>query len=139
MVRNYQKKTDRTAISEEAVADAINDYINGKGSLRTIANTHSLKFATLQYRLKLYNEQKKTNVSTTVKISNTSLQDPVISETDPSENNSNSGIGNVELESPIVSASPVMRFLSKYATFLQLNKKLNLNSTCLIVQICNMV
>lgn len=51
MVRNYQKKTERTSISEEAVKRAIEDVRNGNRSIRAAAEHHGLKKSMLHKRL----------------------------------------------------------------------------------------
>lgn len=43
MVRNYQRKTDRAEISEEAVKAALADIRNGNCSIRQAAINHGLK------------------------------------------------------------------------------------------------
>lgn len=51
MVRNYQRKTERAAISEEAVRLAIQDVRNGNMSIRDAASSHGLKKSMLHKRL----------------------------------------------------------------------------------------
>lgn len=51
MVRNYQKKTGRADISEEAVKRAIEDVQNGNWSIRQAADYHGLKKLMLHKRI----------------------------------------------------------------------------------------
>lgn len=63
MVRNCVKETNEANINENDVAAAINYINNGNCSIRSAAAEYGIQFATLQYRLGLY--QKKTSTSTT--------------------------------------------------------------------------
>lgn len=51
MVRNYQRKTNRANLDENAIASAIRAVVEEKISIRKAANTYNLKPATLQHRL----------------------------------------------------------------------------------------
>lgn len=61
MVRSYKRKTNRNSISEENIASAISDVLEGRLSIRNAAAAYDMKKSTLANRLMKFKKRKIEN------------------------------------------------------------------------------